>query len=416
MNYLIKPLSKPGVAIAISDFMTLGTDKDCQYPVISTEVSDRHLRFEFRNEELYVKDMRSQTGTYINGQKVFESGLKYNDILTIGDLEFQIISSEEKTQFPLQSKNPIWNDELNSLVHGARTDFPILMLGSSGSGKEVLAKAIHETSKRAAGPLVCVNCSALTETLVESELFGHIKGSFTGAISDRKGAFESARGGTLFLDEIGDLPYSIQAKLLRALENNEIRPVGADRIVQTDVRILAATHKNLSEKTKQGTFRLDLFYRLNVIQISPPDLIHRMEDFDTLIGEFCKSYRVRFSFNALAELRKYDWPGNIRELKNLVARASALYPFQLIEDSHIGKLLDKNASELATDQELINPRNGQQLPIIKEIEKQMIVKRLTANRGNQKVTATELGMPKSTLHDRLKYYNIDVHQFKSKLG
>jgi transcriptional regulator with GAF, ATPase, and Fis domain len=394
MNYLIKPLSYSGIAIPISDFMTVGSDKDCQYPVHSSEVSDRHIRFEYRDGDLFVKDMRSQSGTLLNGERIVEAKINYADILTIGDLEFQIVTPEEKTSFPLQSKNTIWNEELNSLVFGSRTDFPILMLGSSGTGKEVLAKAIHQSSKRKDGPLVCVNCSALTETLVESELFGHIKGSFTGAVSDRKGAFESARGGTLFLDEIGDLPYSIQAKILRALENNEIRPVGSDRTIQTDVRILAATHKNLSEKINQGAFRLDLFYRLNVIQISPPDLAHRMEDFDSLMGEFCKSYRVRFSFAALTELKKYDWPGNIRELKNLVARASALYPHELISESHISKLLDKNTSEKSFDHEISSSRSGQPLPIIKEIEKQMIIKR--------------------TLHDRLKYYDIDVMTFKQK--
>lgn len=414
MNYLIKPLSTPGISVAISDFMTLGSDKDCHYPVLSPEVNERHLRFEYRDNDLFVKDMRSQTGTFINGDKVIEAKINYNDILKIGDLEFQIIRPEEKTQFPLQSKNNIWNEELNSLVYGSRTDFPILMLGSSGSGKEVLAKAIHQSSKRREGPLVCVNCSALTETLVESELFGHVKGSFTGAVSDRKGAFESARGGTLFLDEIGDLPYSIQAKILRALENNEIRPVGSDRTVQTDVRILAATHKNLSEKTRQGTFRLDLYYRLNVIQISPPDLINRMEDFDSLLGEFCKTYRVRFSYAAIVELKKYNWPGNIRELKNLVARASALCPNELIVETHINRLLDKNVSESTLEREISSGRAGQQLPIIKEIERQMIIKRLTANKGNQKVTAMELGMPKSTLHDRLKYYDIDVTTYKQK--
>lgn len=414
MIYLIKPLSSQGISVVISDFMTLGSDKDCQFPVCSPEVNERHLRFEYRDNELYVKDMRSHSGTYLNGEKIIESRVNYNDILKAGDLEFQIISPEEKTQFPLQSKNTIWNEELNSLVYGSRTDFPILMLGASGTGKEVLAKAIHESSRRNEGPLVCVNCSALTETLVESELFGHIKGSFTGAVSDRKGAFESARGGTLFLDEIGDLPYSIQAKLLRALENSEIRPVGSDRTIQTDVRILAATHKNLSEKTRQGSFRLDLYYRLNVIQISPPDLIHRMEDFDSLLGEFCKNYRVRFSFSAVSELKKYTWPGNIRELKNLVARASALYPNELINDSHINRLLDKNVSESSLERELSVGRNGQQLPIIKEIEKQMIIKRLSANKGNQKLTAVELGMPKSTLHDRLKYYDIDVSTFKQQ--
>ena len=198
-----------------------------------------------------------------------------------------------------------------SLSSVATSSCPVLILGPSGTGKDVLANAIHNSSKKSGAPFISVNCSALTETLVESELFGHTKGSFTDAVSDRKGAFEAARGGTLFLDEIGDLPYSLQAKLLRALENNEIRPVGSDRSIKTDVRIIAATHQNLYNKIRDGEFRADLFYRLNVITIETPALKERIEDFDNLLYSFARQMRVRFSFNAIKTLKKHDWPGNI---------------------------------------------------------------------------------------------------------
>ncbi|MCB0370469.1 MAG: sigma 54-interacting transcriptional regulator, partial [Bdellovibrionales bacterium] len=340
MSYTLKALNDNYDEIGVTDFMTIGSDKSCHFCVENNGVESRHLRIEFRDQQPFLKDLRSKTGTWLNEVQVTDVKLNHNDIIKIGDLELQFLNKKATASFSLKSKNVVWNEELISLGYGSKTEFPILILGSSGTGKEILAKAIHENSKRNQGPLVCVNCSALTETLVESELFGHIKGSFTGAVQDRKGAFESARGGTLFLDEIGDLSYSLQAKLLRALENNEIRPVGSDLTIQTNVRIIAATHQNLMEKIKEGAFRFDLYYRLNVIQVTPPDLINRMEDFDSLFGDFCRQYRVRFNYNGLSLLKKYSWPGNIRELKNVIARASALYPAQQIDEQIVEKLLD----------------------------------------------------------------------------
>jgi DNA-binding NtrC family response regulator len=273
----------------------------------------------------------------------------------------------------------------------------------------VIAQTIHKTSKRALGPFVGVNCSALSENLIESELFGHIKGSFTGAMNDRKGAFEAARNGTLFLDEIGDLPLNLQAKLLRALENNEIRPVGSDTNTKTDVRILAATHQNLIAKIQTGQFRADLYYRLNVINIETPTLFERMEDFEELLYYFAKQMKVRFSFSAIERMKKHSWPGNIRELRNTVARACALFPKETILEGHVEMILDKlalGAQNQPTDQVPFNA-----LPIIKEMERQMIIKKLAANYGNQRQTALDLGLPKSTLHDRLRAYNIDPKSY-----
>ncbi|MEQ1878593.1 MAG: sigma 54-interacting transcriptional regulator, partial [Bdellovibrionia bacterium] len=249
---------------------------------------------------------------------------------------------------------------------------------------------------------VSVNCSALSESLVESELFGHVKGSFTGATHDRKGAFEAARGGTLFLDEIGDLPPALQPKLLRALENREIRPVGADRTVETDVRIIAATHQNLRYKIQTGMFRSDLYFRLNVIKINIPDLKDRSEDFEDILNTFCKEMRVRFSYPAILELKKHSWPGNIRELKNAVARASALFQGVRIDEARIPQLIDAVPIQEIPESQAAN------MPFIKELEREMIRQRLVANQGNQRKTAADLNMPKSTLHDRIKSYGIDV--------
>ncbi len=404
---LLKHLGENPKTYQVSDFLTVGKDAQCQIQILGEELSERHFRIERREQTYYIRDLRSSQGTYVNNARIMEAILQEGDVIRAGDQELLFTyKSGEAAEFPLKSRNEVWNEELQSLRHVAITEFPVLILGPSGTGKDVIAQALHSESLRKNANFMSVNCSALSETLIESELFGHVKGSFTGAISDRKGAFEAARGGTLFLDEIGDLSYALQAKLLRALENGEIRPVGADRNIKTDVRIIAATHQSLPEKIRQGAFRADLYFRLNVVTVTPPALVHRMEDFEDLLYAFAKKMRVRFSFGAIARLKKHPWPGNIRELKNLVTRTAALYPREHIDEKHIEKLLDKNLLSAA---EAEAPND---IPVIKEIEKQMIIKRLTANRGNQRRTAADLGMPKSTLHDRLKYYNIKVENFK----
>ncbi|MBX2996630.1 MAG: sigma 54-interacting transcriptional regulator [Bdellovibrionaceae bacterium] len=406
-------LGKEQSILTLPELTLLGSDVTCTVRLESTGISERHARIESRGTDYVIRDMRSTTGTFVNGARVLEAVLQDGDLVQVGGDEFTFATKMPETKdIGLSSKNENWSSQLSLLSHVAASEFPVLLLGPSGTGKEVLAEALHKNSSRSRGPFIRVNCSALTETLVESELFGHLKGSFTGAINDRKGAFEAARGGTLFLDEIGDLPYGLQAKILRALENNEIRPVGSDRTVTTDVRILAATHQNLSEKILGGEFRQDLYFRLSVITVTPPPLNERMEDFEQLLYAFAKQYKVRFSLAAINKLKKHTWPGNIRELKNTVARASAFFPKMQIEEGHVERIIDAySIKQSATHGQPAPVTVEGQLPVIKEIEKQMIIKRLAANKGNQRRTASDLGMPKSTLHDRLRLYNIDPRHF-----
>lgn len=396
----------------LKDWFTIGSDEGCD--LILASAAPRHARLEKKPEGWLLKDLRSDTGTWLNRNRILEAYLQPGDSFRCGEAELILQETGGRTEkFPLSSRNPEWNELLQSLVHVAKTPFPVLLMGPSGTGKDVITQALHKCSPRSHGPLVSVNCGALTESLVESELFGHVKGSFTGALSDRKGAFEAARGGTLFLDEIGDLPMSLQSKLLRALENNEIRPVGSDRTVKTDVRVIAATHHDLEDRVREGLFRQDLYFRLNVISISPPPLKGRMEDFEDLLYGFCRAMRVRFSVAAIRRLEKHSWPGNIRELKNLVARACALFPQTSIEESHIEKLLSARAFQGGSEIPFVEPsRGGAPLPVIQEIERQMILKRLKANKGNQRRTANDLGLPKSTLHDRIRTYGIDIESFR----
>ncbi|MFN8847376.1 MAG: sigma 54-interacting transcriptional regulator [Bdellovibrionales bacterium] len=412
MEYYLKPINSRDSNYNLGEYTTFGSALDCTLSLNHNSVSERHARIEKREGNLVLKDMRSQSGTFLNEARILEALLQNGDQIRIGPYEFQVCSSgfEKGTDSKLSSRNKNWQNRLNTLPHIAATDFPVLLLGPSGTGKDIIAKEIHQLSPRSKEELICVNCSALTETLIESELFGHVKGSFTGAIQDRKGAFESARGGTLFLDEIGDLPYSLQAKLLRALENNEIRPVGSDRTIKTDVRVIAATHHDLTDRIQLGQFRSDLYYRLNVIQLCPPALVDRMEDFEIILMSFAKKYRVRFSISGIHRLKKHNWPGNIREVKNLVARTKALYPGQEIGAEEVESLLGFTKNQPSVSE--IRPVMSQSLPVIKEMEKQMIIKRLSVNRGNQRLTALDLGLPKSTLHDRLKDYSIDIKLFK----
>lgn len=228
-------------------------------------------------------------------------------------------------------------ERLRSLIlQCASSDAPVLLRGETGSGKELVSRALHDYSPRAKGPFIAINCGAIPEQLLESELFGHRKGSFTGATCDRKGRFELANGGTLFLDEIGDMPSQLQVKFLRVLEEREVEPVGGGGKTKINVRIVAATHRNLELMVEEGAFRADLLYRLNVIPITIPPLSERSDDIPSLLRHFAQVHSseldpIRFSEHSVAVLQSYSWPGNVRELSNLVQRFSVLYPSQKID-------------------------------------------------------------------------------------
>ncbi len=406
-GYLI-PFSGAGTTIAVGQLCTIGRDPACDLTLADPFVSTRHARVERRPGGFALRDLQSRNGTFLNGTRIVESILSIGDKVKFGESTY-VFSESPAEENELTSKNLAWNEQLRRLPAFASTNFPVLITGPSGSGKEILSRALHRLSPRVKGEFVGLNCSALSENLIESELFGHIKGSFTGAMADRKGAFEAARGGTLFLDEIGDLPLSLQPKLLRALEASEIRPVGSDKAIATDVRIIAATHKNLTQAVREGRFREDLYYRLNVCHLRSPALKDRLEDFDELLYAFAKQFRVRFSHNAIAALKQHSWNGNIRELKNVIARASAYYPSQNIQPDDLLAILEPGG--LAPDVHFVaDPARVSQSSIIKDIEREIIVRRLVANQGNQRRTAKDLGMAKSTLHDRIKNYEIVIEE------
>lgn len=396
----------------IGEFLTLGRDPGNHIVLEDQYISGRHARIERRSTGggFVLRDLRSRNGTYLNGARVVEALLNDGDRLRLGgvDLEFSWQRKDGDREFLLSSRNVHWKSQLDRLPSIAQSLFPVLLTGPSGTGKDVLAQTIHRQSNRCNGPFVSVNCSALSEALVESELFGHVRGSFTGATGDRKGAFEAARGGTLFLDEIGDLPAVLQPKLLRALENNQIRPVGSDKPVDTDVRIIAATHQNLKRLVHEERFRADLYFRLHVVQLEAPALKDRREDFEDLFYYFARKMRVRFSFEAVQALKKHSFPGNIRELRNVVARAKAYCGDREVMAADVPPLVDLMPASVDPEgpEEGFRPSRS----VIREIELEMIKSRLIANHGNQRRAAADLGMAKSTLHDRIRKYGIDVEK------
>jgi two-component system, NtrC family, response regulator HydG len=292
----------------------------------------------------------------------------------------------------------------------APTDSTVLLLGESGTGKEVLANTIHRLSRRKDQPFIAVNCAALPEALLESELFGHVKGSFTGADRDKPGLFEEADGGTVFLDEIGDMSPITQAKLLRVLQNGEIRRVGSSLPQRVDVRVIAATNRDLVKAVENNAFREDLYFRLNVIQIRIPPLRERMDALPTLINHFISRHNSQFQKavqgldeHAFSLLRNYDFPGNVRELESIMAHAIIM-----ADDEYIHALDLPDQVRLGSSPRLALPNQSQDhIPSLADVEEQHIRQTLQRLNGNQTRAAGKLGISRSTLWRKMQEYNID---------
>ncbi len=289
----------------------------------------------------------------------------------------------------------------------APTNSRVLIYGESGTGKELVARALHVQSHRSRMLFVEVNCAAIPEELIESELFGHVKGSFTGASADKVGKFQKADGGTLFLDEVGDMSAKTQSKVLRALEEQRFEPVGSNQAVRVDVRVIAATNKRLEEETSKGTFREDLFYRLNVIPFFVPPLRERTEDIPSLvrhfIGDFAASYGRKpkqMSDAAIEVLARYSWPGNVRELRNLIERLVIMVPAQVIEPHHLPPEIFRGAMR-STQQSFSSLHEARAA-----YEREFILRKLEEHRWNMTRAAAALGLERSHLYRKMKVLGI----------
>ena len=341
------------------------------------------------------------------------------DLMIERIIEHKNLKSENqllKTQ--LQEKHKIssivsqsqkMEEVINVAARVAESKATVLITGENGTGKEVLAKAIHYMSSRKEKPFIAVNVSALTETLLESELFGHERGAFTGADKMKKGRFEIADGGTLFLDEVGDIPQSIQVKLLRVLQEHQFERVGGIEKIEIDVRIIAATNKDLEQKIKDGTFREDLYYRLNVVSIKIPPLRERKEDILPLIENFIAKYskennkeKLEVSKEAVDVLMKYNYPGNVRELENIIERAVVLTRGKVITLND----LPMNIKGFKEEKTLGSLDEGTLTDQVEALEKQLIFDALQQSEGNQTKAGKLLGLTERNLRYKLKKYNI----------
>ena len=352
-------------------------------------------------------------------------------------------AEEPGESMPLVGRSTAMQDIYRALARLMQTDLTVMITGESGTGKELVARALHDFGKRRKGPFVAINMAAIQRDLIEAELFGHEKGAFTGANTRSSGRFEQAEGGTLFLDEIGDMPMDAQTRLLRVLQEGEYTMVGGRNAIKTNVRIVAATHRDLSQMIRQGLFREDLYYRLNVVPIRLPPLRERIDDITDLVQHFLRMAQREgepsktISPEAIRLMQNYNWPGNIRELENLVRRLSALYADEQISaeivqnelnivdrpatssatgpvdismavETHVGQLLREHEPNL--------PPAGMYQRVIDKVEAPLIAMALNACGGNQIKAADLLGLNRNTLRKKIRTHSIEIVKHSSRRG
>ncbi len=351
--------------------------------------------FDFLNKPVDLKELR----------QLVTNALKVSFTTTWERRSRHILLGESKIMCELRSK----------ISKISRSQAPVYITGESGTGKELVARVIHKQSSRSDAPFIAVNCGAIPQELMESEFFGHKKGSFTGATTDKLGLFQAAKGGTLFLDEVADLPLVLQVKLLRAIQEKKVRPVGGQHEEMIDVRILSATHQNLAQLVQEGKFRQDLFYRINVIDLAVPALNNRSQDIPQLCAHFLSQIAknnqlsdLKLSANAIKALQHYSFPGNVRELENILERAAALYDGKIITEEDLNLIPEMLGTSQPIESDPFVPMMSSLEDYLEEIEKQAISDALEKNKWNRTATAKQLGMSFRSLRYRLKKLGLDL--------
>ena len=364
----------------------------------------------------YIHVLKNAALLYDTAGKVMGAVETMTDITAIIEKDSQIdafrreLQAEDSFHGILGVSTPMQR-VFDMIANASQSDAPVIIFGESGTGKELISKAIHEVGKRKRKPFVKVNCAALTESLLESELFGHVKGAYTGAYQNREGRFEAAQGGDIFLDEIGDLPLPTQVKLLRVLEEKVIERVGDNRPIHIDVRVISATNKNLLKLVDQSAFREDLFYRINVIPITIPPLRERADDIPILADYFFRRLQMKsgkttegISNDAMGALLNYSWPGNVRELKSAFEYAFVTCPEKLIQPYHLPPAIFKGKKPSPAAKKTHDNQD--------EIKKKQLVEALERTGGNQSKAARILGVSRVTVWNRIKRFNIQK-EFKA---
>ncbi len=399
-------------AVIPKQSIAIGKLADNDLALTDPTVSRRHALVEERPDGYVIRDLDSTNGTFLDGVRVREGYLAAGAVIKLGETEISFSPVEERIEILKSSSDRFggligastaMREVFGILERVAPTDMTILIQGETGTGKELAARALHERSRRAGGPFVVFDCGAVAPNLIESELFGHEKGAFTDAVKARQGALELADNGTIFLDEIGELTPALQPKLLRALDQHEVKRVGADRSIMVNVRVVAATNRDLEKEVKAGRFREDLYYRLSAVGVFLPPLRRRKEDVEPIARHLLEGISAEvnkkltgLSPEAASALRAYPWPGNVRELKNVLARAAALSDGGRIEVRDLFLSHGKKADTL----------DGLGGKTLEEIEKAAIHATLKSVSGNKTEAAKILGIAYSTLYEKMKKYGM----------
>lgn len=399
-----------------------GNDLDLK----DSTVSKRHCEISIDESGYRIRDLDSTNGTVVQGVRVRSASLNPGAEIQLGKTRIVFCPMPESQDVPLSSQEAFGamlgrSIPMRRVFHLAETyaptDATIMISGETGTGKEVLAEEIHRHSPRSKRPFIVIDCAALARDLIESELFGHAKGAFTGASADREGAFEHADGGTVFLDEIGDLSAELQPKLLRVLEKREIRRVGCNKVRPIDVRILCATNRRLDVEVNEGRFREDLFYRLSVVGLELPPLRHRRDDIPMLARKFLEELHGAEALDEIAEwdrameaLKRHDWPGNVRELRNLIEVAfyGMRRPVDLTAFLGLGRLggLSRRKGGLDAPPSADRPFKEAKSELIEEFERGYIEDLLRRNEGNVSKSAREAGIERAYLQRLIRKYDL----------
>ena len=406
------------------DLFTLGSGTHNDLMLEDSSISKRHCEISVDGDGYQIRDLESTNGTIVQGVRVSTAYLTPGAEVQLGKTRLVFCPLAESNDLPL-SRNENFGAMLGRsmpmrrIFHLAETYAPteatVMITGETGTGKEILAEEIHRHSLRHDKPFIVIDCAAMARDLIESELFGHVKGAFTSANADREGAFELADGGTVFLDEIGDLSPDLQPKLLRVLEKREIRRVGENRIRKINVRIICATNRMLATEVNEGRFREDLYYRLSVVQMELPALRRRRDDVPLLVKKFLADLHGPAAMETLADydrtmevLKRHDWPGNVRELRNLieVASYSERRPLDLSAFLSLGRLRASRKAEPETAYATDKPFKDAKNELIEGFEKVYLQELLTRNRSNVSQSAREAGIERAYLQRLIRKYGL----------